>query len=54
MEKSSGQHQIDVYLLDVSATPMPTPGLKIGWSVAVATSGKGMCLRQVGAWETVA
>jgi hypothetical protein len=23
MEKSSGEHQIDVYLLDVSATPMP-------------------------------
>jgi hypothetical protein len=24
MEKSSGEHQVDVYLLDASATPMPT------------------------------
>ena len=50
MEKSSGEHQIDAYPLDVSATPMPTPGHEIDWSVAVAAPGKGTCLRQLFAW----
>jgi hypothetical protein len=50
MEKSSGEHQIDVYRLDASATPMPTPGHNRGWSVAVAAPGKGICLGQLLAW----
>jgi hypothetical protein len=47
MEKSSGEHQTDVHLLDVSATLMPTHGHKIGWSMAVAAPWKGICLRQL-------
>jgi hypothetical protein len=50
MEKSSGEHHIDVYLLDVSATLMPTHGHKRDWSVAVAAPGKVICLGQLFAW----